>query len=378
MKIPKAILLGLAGFAALTALPSLVWAQDLKEILKDVELDRTATAISGVSSGAAMASQLQFAHFKDITGVGLIAAPPYGCAKINPPISLSLYSWWMGSEVVSATTICTGAWFKARPMSADDQNVLQDLVRQVVDHHGQGDWKSLCARRTKLIIGDKDTLVTADVARALETLHQWVYQECDRMKHPMGVLEVKHLANMPHVFPTDSTPSRPNCPTNGPFISDCDYAAAVELLKFLHPERNEAAGAGSQTVGALLPFSQAAIIGDPGVQAQSDLHDRGYVFVPSQCRNGKKRCSLHVALHGGNQNEDLIEKPYLFARDAGYNEAAENMGIVVLYPQTKGAKNPPGNWDWWGYTDANYYRPDGVQLNSLWKIIQYALQSARA
>lgn len=41
---------------------------------------RTNITVSGVSSGAAMATQLHFAFSKDISGVGVLAGPPYDCA----------------------------------------------------------------------------------------------------------------------------------------------------------------------------------------------------------------------------------------------------------------------------------------------------------
>lgn len=41
---------------------------------------RTNVTVSGASSGAAMATQLHFAFSKDISGVGVLAGPPYDCA----------------------------------------------------------------------------------------------------------------------------------------------------------------------------------------------------------------------------------------------------------------------------------------------------------
>lgn len=41
---------------------------------------RTSITVSGVSSGAAMATQLHIAYSKDIGGVGVLAGPPYDCA----------------------------------------------------------------------------------------------------------------------------------------------------------------------------------------------------------------------------------------------------------------------------------------------------------
>ena len=48
--------------------------------LVDAFVGRTNITVSGASSGAAMATQLHFAFSKDISGVGVLAGPPYDCA----------------------------------------------------------------------------------------------------------------------------------------------------------------------------------------------------------------------------------------------------------------------------------------------------------
>jgi poly(3-hydroxybutyrate) depolymerase len=48
--------------------------------LVDAFVSRTNITVSGASSGAAMATQLHFAFSKDISGVGVLAGPPYDCA----------------------------------------------------------------------------------------------------------------------------------------------------------------------------------------------------------------------------------------------------------------------------------------------------------
>jgi poly(3-hydroxybutyrate) depolymerase len=48
--------------------------------LVNASVSRTNITVSGVSSGAAMATQLHIAFSKDISGVGVLAGPPYDCA----------------------------------------------------------------------------------------------------------------------------------------------------------------------------------------------------------------------------------------------------------------------------------------------------------
>jgi len=48
--------------------------------LVNASVSRTNITVSGVSSGAAMATQLHIAFSNDISGVGVLAGPPYDCA----------------------------------------------------------------------------------------------------------------------------------------------------------------------------------------------------------------------------------------------------------------------------------------------------------
>jgi poly(3-hydroxybutyrate) depolymerase len=40
-----------------------------------------ATSVSGLSSGAYMAGQIEVAHSKDIVGAGIVAGGPFACAE---------------------------------------------------------------------------------------------------------------------------------------------------------------------------------------------------------------------------------------------------------------------------------------------------------
>ena len=51
------------------------------EELPKLGADLTATSVSGLSSGAYMAGQIEVAHSKDIKGAGIVAGGPYACAE---------------------------------------------------------------------------------------------------------------------------------------------------------------------------------------------------------------------------------------------------------------------------------------------------------
>lgn len=51
------------------------------EALPKLGADLAATSVSGLSSGAFMAVQIEVAHSKDIVGAGIVAGGPYACAE---------------------------------------------------------------------------------------------------------------------------------------------------------------------------------------------------------------------------------------------------------------------------------------------------------
>ena len=50
-----------------------------------------ATSVSGLSSGAYMAGQIEVAHSKDIVGAGIVAGGPFACAETE---SSRLFPYW--------------------------------------------------------------------------------------------------------------------------------------------------------------------------------------------------------------------------------------------------------------------------------------------
>jgi hypothetical protein len=145
-----------------------------------------------------------------------------------------------------------------------------------------------------------------------------------------------------HGMPTEHTGNKDCAATRDPYINDCDYDAAGELLKHL--------------LGPLKPATQ---------EGAPREFDQGFVYVPKICE--KERCRVHVAFHGCRQSADR------FARDAGYNRWAESNGLIVLYPQVKASWypfNPRGCWDWWGYTGAAYHTKDGAQIRAVWAMLE--------
>jgi hypothetical protein len=158
--------------------------------------------------------------------------------------------------------------------------------------------------------------------------------------------------------------------TEPPFINDCDYDAAGEMLKHL---LGPATAGGAS--GRLLRFDQREFAG--GNPLSISLADDGFAYVPAACES--QRCRVHVAFHGCRQNADEVGER--FVREAGYNRWADAYRLIVLYPQTARRSgfsfgawnyvwNPRGCWDWWGYTGARYHTKDGAQVRAVKAMVE--------
>jgi hypothetical protein len=152
--------------------------------------------------------------------------------------------------------------------------------------------------------------------------------------------------------------------TEPPFINDCDYDAAGELLRFLLGPLSPPA---AKLNGRLFAFDQKAFAG--GNAYALSMADEGYAYVPHDCEG--VRCRVHVVFHGCRQGAETVGER--FVRDAGYNRWADTNRLIVLYPQVVARYfwiyNPRGCWDWWGYTGTNYATKEGAQIRAVGNMV---------
>jgi hypothetical protein len=210
--------------------------------------------------------------------------------------------------------------------------------------------------RVYIFSGSADSVVDPKVVSTLETY----YQNFITTDNILTKIDLK----AEHCFPTLSYGE--NCATlSSPYIGKCNFDGAEASFKQLY-----GSGLSAKTTAVtanLMQFSQTPYL--PSTKAS--LADTGYIYVPTACKNGTT-CRLHVALHGCEQNQDLIDNQW--ASKIGYNEWAESNNVIVLYPYTKRSStipsNPNGCWDWWGYTDKNYANNKGVQMQFVRSLIK--------
>jgi len=305
--------------------------------------DAAETTVSGVSAGGFMAVQFHVAHSGSVKGVGVVAGGPYYCAQGN--VWVAYYN-----------CLTPSAW---RPLPG--VVLLKAEADALAGARLIDRTDGLAAARVWLFSGTRDRTVgpaEVDAARQFYALY----------KPPAGNLAL--VADRPagHAMVTEGAGAA--CETTAPpYINDCDYDAAGELLKHLLGALEPPA---AKETGRIIRFDQR-LFADGDAYAIS-LADSGYAFVPRACE--LERCRVHVAFHGCRQSVQAVGER--FVREAGYNRWADANRVIVLYPQTiartgpgfQGGRwsfvfNPRGCWDWWGYTDAQYHTRAGRQIRAV-------------
>lgn len=337
---------------------SKVAATDLTELSRHLNIDPTQTSVSGVSSGAFMAVQLQVIYSQSIMGVGVIAGGPYRCAA-----GKYLAPWLDFTGMYAMLNVCTHTvpvWLK--PRTSPDVSFSVHETRRLAQAARIDDPTHLARHKVWLFSGGKDPLVPAQVMDSLQAYYQAFMpaENITYIKNP----------NATHGMITDNYGRACNLALP-PFINDCDLDAVGALLQHIYGKLRPKIAV---QVANLHTFNQQEFF--DAQDASISLHKNAHIYIPTACKNGE-RCRLHIALHGCSQTEDLIGNR--FYTQAGYNAWAESNKLVVLYPQTKvwlGAsfatdaqRNFQACWDWWGYSGEHYADKQGKQIRAISKML---------
>lgn len=301
------------------------------------------TTVSGVSSGAYMAGQFHLAHSRIVTGAALIAGGPYGCAQ-------SVYTrgiFGPGSALINASRAINGcmgndlaAWGVPNP---------QQLAEQARGFASEGridPLDTMIGDRIYLFSGTKDETVLPEIGVAALRFYERIGVPADH---------IKRVADMPagHGFIAEAKGVA--CSTTAqPYINDCGYDQAGDLLTFLlGPLAKPDATAKVER----LVFDQHAFAKD---LIDHGLAREGVVLVPERCRT-EAGCRIHIAYHGCRQSRAIVGDTFI--EDSGYGRWAGPNRLIVLMPQAEASTaNPYGCWDWWGYTGTDYLTRKGPQI----------------
>jgi poly(3-hydroxybutyrate) depolymerase len=302
-------------------------------------VDQSKISTSGISSGAAMATQMHVAYSAIFMGVGMVAGNPYYCAQ--------------GSSI-TATGDCMN-----RPSNI---NVGQ-LTTQTTYYASNGDidaTSNMYGSRVYIFAGAVDTVVDPGVGMKAEEYYR-VFVQSSNIKTVYDI-------QAEHTFPTENY-GNPCTYAGDPYIGRCSYHGAYEILNHIYGGLTRPSGS-TAVPGDFYEFDQTEFfyISPPSASSMDTI---GYAYVPSGCVSGANVCRLHVVFHGCSQGRYKVGDE--FARNSGYNEVGELNNIIIIYPQAiSSAVNPYGCWDWWGYTVYFYATKEANQPLAVWRMVEKA------
>lgn len=293
--------------------------------MPELNIDPERMTVSGVSAGGQMAHQMHITYSDLFNGAGIIAGGPFACAN---------------GSLATAMARCVGTADPAFPV--EEQAAM---IRSAAEAGQVAPVEALADDPVWLFHGAQDTTVAVGVSDSLAEL----YEQLLPADH---IVYVKDVA-AGHNFPAQD--SGTECTAmEAPYVGDCDYDAAGQLLQHLYPGL-QAPSSGVQTELMTMELPGASDAG---------LSDTAYLFIPPACANGEKSCALHLVFHGCAQSAVQVDTGFML--QSGYLPWAEANDIVVAFPQVvPSAMNPLGCWDWWGYTGAEYLYRDGKQMSLL-------------
>lgn len=292
-------------------------------------VDPERVTVSGLSAGGQMAHQLHIAYAELFSGAGIIAGGPFGCAA---------------GSLVTALGRCIDADAGSLPVGE-----FAAEIRAAAAAGRVADPALLADDRLWLFHGALDRTVAAGVSDALAELYR-------QFVPPEQVVYIKDVAAAHH-FPAAGRGHACDASVP-PFVGDCGYDAAGEMLQQLYPGLQPPADpAVADPPAEILTFALAGA-------AAAGLDETAYLFVPPACADDAPACALHLVLHGCAQSATQLGS--VFIEQSGYLPWAAANDIVLFFPQVApAAANPYACWDWWGYTGKNYRWREGAQMKLL-------------
>lgn len=344
----KCAFLSLAVLGGLGLLAAPLQTARAAEDLPRLGVTLPATSVSGLSSGAYMAGQIELAHSKDIVGAGIVAGGPFACAETA---SGQLFPYWpivMWQNASQAANACMKvSW------GVPDAEKLAKRAKELAEDGKIDDLSGLADDKVYLFSGNED-----------QTVERQVVEAAKRFYITAGVPEgsVTLVAKEGgHAFMTETEGTACGL-SKEPYVSDCDYDQAKAILEWIYG--SPLAAPSQSPTGKFVIFDQSNF--SQGVA--NGLAAEGVVYVPADCETNPG-CRLHIALHGCEQARESVGDAFI--KGSGFARYADTNRLVILFPQIAGSVvNPHGCWDWWGYSDIDYLGKDAPQIAAIWAMAE--------
>jgi len=304
------------------------------------------SSVSGLSSGAFMAVQIQVAHAKDIVGAGIIAGGPFACAESAASRAFPFWPTAVAQNGAQALYRCMKTdWGEPDPAASVER------AKELAEAGAIDPLAGLAGDNVYLFSGNEDQTVTRPVVRAAASFYKQAGVD------PGNIALIEKTGG--HAFLTEQGGAACGI-SAAPYVSDCDYNQAQALLAWIYGPLNAPS---PQPSGRFIQFDQGDY-GRPG----DGLADEGVVYVPGSCLE-QPDCRVHIALHGCEQSREAIGDTFI--KDSGFTAIADANRLVILFPQAEASTvNPKGCWDWWGYTGLDYLGKDAPQIKAIWAMVE--------
>jgi poly(3-hydroxybutyrate) depolymerase len=306
-----------------------------------------ATSVSGLSSGAYMAGQIELAHAKNIVGAGIVAGGPFACAESSASL---MFPFWPTAVTQNATKALYSCM--KTTMGTPDTEQLVARAQELAEYGTIDPLSALASHNVYLYSGNDDQTVTRPVVEAAKRFYDLAGVE-------LGNVTLVEGAGG-HAFITEDGGAACGL-SDAPYCSDCNYDQARAILGWIYGPLEPAV---AEPQGDFVIFDQDRF-SDPG----DGFADEGVVYVPPSCRS-EPGCRVHVVLHGCRQSREAVGDS--FVHGAGFAELADTNRLVILYPQVSArSANPEGCWDWWGYTGLDYLGKEASQISAIWGMVEH-------
>ncbi|HXG79798.1 MAG TPA: poly(3-hydroxybutyrate) depolymerase, partial [Methyloceanibacter sp.] len=336
----------LAAAALLVALPLQAGEANAAEPLPRLGADRAQTSVSGLSSGAYMAGQIEVAHAQDIIGAGIVAGGPFACAESAASRIFPFWPTAVAQNAAQALYRCMRTdWGEPDPAE------LAKRARELAGEGANDPIEALKGDNVYLYSGQNDRTVALEVVKAAKRFY-------DDLGVPAGNLTLVE-GDGGHAFITEEGGAACGL-SEAPYVTNCGYDQAKAILAWIY---GPLAPKPAEPEGNFIVFDQSEFAG-----YAAEMAGEGVVYVPKPCAEAPG-CRVHIALHGCGQSREQAGDAFI--KEAGFAEAADANRIVVLFPQVEpSAINPEGCWDWWGYTGLDFLGKDAPQIAAIWAMVE--------
>lgn len=312
----------------------------------------TGISVSGISSGAYMAGQFQFAHADKVAGAAIIAGGPYGCAQS----AFSTFTIGLGRQIANLSKAVSGCMLNLYAVwGVPNARSLARQARSLAGDNKIGAIEDVVTDKVYLFSGKSDRTVVPAIVQAAARFYIELGLPAENLKRVTQY-------DAGHAFVTEDEGS--SCQLSAkPFVVDCDYDQAGDLLQHIYGKLNPPA---SETTGKFIVIDQRPFSEGLGTHS---LSEEGVVYVPEACAQSPG-CRVHVTFHGCDQNRDQVE--LAFVEGSGFAHWADTNRLIVLFPQiAAGSGNRQACWDWWGYTGNNFLTRDGAQIQAVNRMLEH-------